>query len=1770
MSDFDLATLKIEVDTTDLKTATAQLTAFADASKKLSATEIANEKLALAQRKQSLSEHKQAISEKNSAQRAAAAETKRIALEEDVYARAGIKSLEVRREKVLALGAAMKQLHADHAAGTIVGKEYSRMHDDITKAQNLAIHGNSRHRGAIRQTAAAMASLTFEMTGALYGVIALGSALAAPAFFGVGLMRSMEDTKLGMAAILISMGRINGEAIQLPQALEVSGKITRQLQQDALKYGISISELAKTMRATLAPGLAAGLDIKQIQQIATIGTLAVKTIGLDSRQAVQEIRDLVAGGIQAASSTLATSIGVKDSDIKRWREAGILYDELMKKLVGFSIAGVESTKTLSGAWDTLLMKVQLLFASEKVFDGLKNAVISLSNFIMKPGTMELNPRVVSIVENYIAVLTLAGEAIVTLVKAFGMLLPAINILMKIGEAMAIAWGATKLFNIAIAASQIGILAFGATVKTITSLTAATSLLTAETILMRDAAVAAGVASTASNATIGAAMTGLWAKAGTFGKYGIVGLALWGLYELADMTGFIDRIFNNVNVKLDEYKKKISAMSLDAAKIEQKTATAEYEKTKASYDKARSTGMSMSWGGAADVDAALKKKRAVDLQVEQLTKEHEVVITGILKDSSEEWNNLNMTKTQQLEKEIKKQNDIYLKQSAALMQSGKTDEEIQKSQIELAQDYAVKMDVLMGKQKASKIELTEQEKIDIQIQKDIIAEYERKVKQMDSNNDSLAKSNDALRIHNSEIGKTKEEIANLAVERENHAIKMDEESLAVLDATLVCSAESEALRENIKLRKERRELSGHTAISEATDAANKAEIKAAEDKWKMIDGFAHTAFNNILDKGKNTFKEIGDAIKKYLLDMLYKMTVQKFLINIGVAGAGAGGAGGAMASMMGGDAGGGGSWLSAGKSFYDGLSGAFTYSSTATTGLSGMFNSFATSGLGQSLGLSTAGELSLATGEFAQSVSSLGSTVGTIGSYVGAGLAGISLGTMIAGDKKLFGIDGKSAAMMGTAIGMAVGGPLGAVVGGVIGGIANAAFGMGPKQSGTTTLAGQFSGQGFAGQYETPWSQKGGWFRSNKSGVDVQGIGAEQAQAFQNVIAGTEFVFAKLAAVSGEATIALDTWSFAINRQVATQEQQNSLVIDIANSMGAHMIPRLSQFQKAGENLADTAVRLSDEVILLNKLFYALGSTSRATIDSADALATALGGVANSAQLMTSFISGFAPVATQTALTLESLTNAGLPMAQFLTTTEAWWAFAQTASTEQLTAILANQGAIKSWVDAMDKSSQAVKDNIKALQDKAVADFKAASDAVASLRTFGASVRDLMRSLWLGAQSPLTSTYGASRAEFLSTNAAAVGDVTAQGRLAGSATAFLDASKLQARSSVDYARDFAMVQNALGATADATDIQVTVADAQLTVLELISSTMTNLLAETAAGNMSNVANLQESYAALLSVQNEINAAKIAGTLDVDVLRGTVISATAQQISGVDNVNKSVLRITDPSGLLIGASNAIRTEVINGSGYTAKVTDTLNAATNPILDEMSAWLNSINTESTIQTDSLIYLLNTAIATNQAASDAANAQMAADAQKALIAQDAIRSATATAEAARIAAETAAAVATSLPNVYSASNPNPTLVAARDAAIATAQSAMDAAMMADYGRDYGGRAWGRAISAAQATLTSAQSLPAFASGGIHEGGWRMVGENGPEIEYTPPSRIFSNSESRGMMAANDETANEVKQLRAELQAIGLALAKNTGEAAKILRKFDGDGLPAERVIAA
>lgn len=64
---------------------------------------------------------------------------------------------------------------------------------------------------------------------------------------------------------------------------------------------------------------------------------------------------------------------------------------------------------------------------------------------------------------------------------------------------------------------------------------------------------------------------------------------------------------------------------------------------------------------------------------------------------------------------------------------------------------------------------------------------------------------------------------------------------------------------------------------------------------------------------------------------------------------------------------------------------------------------------------------------------------------------------------------------------------------------------------------------------------------------------------------------------------------------------------------------------------------------------------------------------------------------------------------------------------------------------------------------------------------------------------------------------------------------------------------------------------------------------------------------------------------------------------------------------------------------------------------------------------------------------------------------------------------------------------------------------------------------------------------VPAFASGGMHAGGLRLVGENGPELQITGPARIYSAEQTRQLMqgASGSDVALEVRALRDELQAL-------------------------------
>jgi polyhydroxyalkanoate synthesis regulator phasin len=68
---------------------------------------------------------------------------------------------------------------------------------------------------------------------------------------------------------------------------------------------------------------------------------------------------------------------------------------------------------------------------------------------------------------------------------------------------------------------------------------------------------------------------------------------------------------------------------------------------------------------------------------------------------------------------------------------------------------------------------------------------------------------------------------------------------------------------------------------------------------------------------------------------------------------------------------------------------------------------------------------------------------------------------------------------------------------------------------------------------------------------------------------------------------------------------------------------------------------------------------------------------------------------------------------------------------------------------------------------------------------------------------------------------------------------------------------------------------------------------------------------------------------------------------------------------------------------------------------------------------------------------------------------------------------------------------------------------------------------------------------LPLYASGGYHDGGWRVVGERGPELEFTQPSSIVSSKESKKMLQ--------------EAVAEGLAAAGGSGNGDVVVKVYVG-----------
>ncbi|MCK9570056.1 hypothetical protein M0R72_14025 [Candidatus Pacearchaeota archaeon] len=86
-------------------------------------------------------------------------------------------------------------------------------------------------------------------------------------------------------------------------------------------------------------------------------------------------------------------------------------------------------------------------------------------------------------------------------------------------------------------------------------------------------------------------------------------------------------------------------------------------------------------------------------------------------------------------------------------------------------------------------------------------------------------------------------------------------------------------------------------------------------------------------------------------------------------------------------------------------------------------------------------------------------------------------------------------------------------------------------------------------------------------------------------------------------------------------------------------------------------------------------------------------------------------------------------------------------------------------------------------------------------------------------------------------------------------------------------------------------------------------------------------------------------------------------------------------------------------------------------------------------------------------------------------------------------------------------------------------------------------------------------RAVRGFASGGYHPGGYRIVGESGPELEYTGPSSIQSTQDSRRALGT-DELVAEVRRLRADANENNRQMNTYARQVSRLLDQWEGIGI--------
>lgn len=308
------------------------------------------------------------------------------------------------RQKITAVSEQIKALRAN-TPNIKVKANTGQAQTQLSKLERVIQYVDKAHTVSVR--ASGVNNLIHQLalvSAAFYGIKGVMNAIQGSfdAIIGSGLeyQKQIENARIGIASIYASMTQINGTKTTFEQGLGIANEVVDKLQQVAAVTAATPKDLLTTFQGLAGPGLGAGMTTDELIKFTTTGVNAAKAMMLPPTQFIQELRDLVQGGIQPASSTIATALGLRDSDIKAMKSsADGLFKSLMEKMEGFSEGAGMYTETITGKMELLK---QAFFRASAEFTSIfeveiKSALDGISSLFAdidtKAGTFTINPEI---------------------------------------------------------------------------------------------------------------------------------------------------------------------------------------------------------------------------------------------------------------------------------------------------------------------------------------------------------------------------------------------------------------------------------------------------------------------------------------------------------------------------------------------------------------------------------------------------------------------------------------------------------------------------------------------------------------------------------------------------------------------------------------------------------------------------------------------------------------------------------------------------------------------------------------------------------------------------------------------------------------------------------------------------------------------------------------------------------------------------------------------------------------------------------------------------------------------------------------------------------------------------------------------------------------------------------------------------------------------------------------------------------------------------------